>query len=445
MFFKRILTESIAHYSYIIGDGVEAVVVDPQADIDKYLEVARQEGLKITSILETHRNEDFIAGSKALSDATGAKVMIAADDSLDYQYGERINDGETIELGEIIIKAIATPGHTLGHMAYLLSLKDNPYIVFSGDALFFGGVGRTDFYGKDKLKEMTELLYESIFNRLLPLGDSIILCPAHGAGSACGASIDERPSSTLGYERMNSPYLQHNSKEEFVESVGQMLYKPHYFELMERENLKGHESIDCNPVIKVLHPSDLNLKQDNIIDIRNQRAFLGEHIENALFVERGGIASYLNWFVGTDEKLTFITDIQDKDYMNNLFLDMRRMGYKKELSFLANGMKDWNADALNIVKTKFILPHELKEQLNDSFILDIREEDEFKDIEPIERSHLIALQQMKDRFAELPKDQIIYVVCASGIRSSTVVSFLEKKGLDASVLLGGIKAWKNLD
>lgn len=445
MFFKRIVTANLAQYSYIIGDGGEAVIIDPQADIDKYLDIIHREGLKLTYILETHRNEDFLVGSRALSELTSSKVFVAAEDNLDYEYGDRINDNQKINIGDIEIKAIHTPGHTLGHMSYLLSLKGKPYMIFSGDALFFGGIGRTDFYGIDNLEKMTNLLYDSIFKRLLPLGDGIILSPAHGAGSACGASIEDRPFSTLGYEQKHNPYLQYKTKEDFVKNVAEVLPKPEYFTVMEQNNLKGHESIDCNPIIKVLNSKDIDIEKDTLIDLRNQRAFLAEHIENAIYIEREGLSSYLNWFVKTDKTITFITDNQESDYLNSLFLDMRRIGYKEELSFLANGMKEWNRNALDVVETKFILPNELRDKLNESVVLDIREPSEFSEIQPIEGSILIRLEEIADRFSELPKDKLIYVVCASGIRSTTVSSYLTQRGFDTSVLLGGINAWKNLD
>ena len=190
MYFKKLVTSSLAHYSYIIGEGKDMIVIDPQPDIDQYLEISRSEGMKIKAILETHRNEDFAVGSRALAELSDSDVYIAAEESLDYEYGTRISDGMEIEIGSMKLKAIHTPGHTLGHMSYVLYLKqDNPYMVFTGDMLFFGGVGRTDFYGKDRLEEMTEHLYESIFEKILPLGDSVLLFPAHGAGSAANRGI----------------------------------------------------------------------------------------------------------------------------------------------------------------------------------------------------------------------------------------------------------------
>ena len=176
MLFKRFESEGLAHYSYLIGDGNQAVVIDPRRDCDVYVQVASEEGLRITHVLETHRNEDYVIGSVELASRTGAVIHLSAHDDLDYGYGERIRDGETLKIGRLKLKALHTPGHTLGHMSYLLYDPDGvPWMIFTGDALFAGDVGRTDFYGRDRLEEITGLLYESLFHRILPLGDEVIL------------------------------------------------------------------------------------------------------------------------------------------------------------------------------------------------------------------------------------------------------------------------------
>ena len=446
MYFKRVITESLAQYSYIIGQGRDMVVIDPQPDIDKYLDVSKQEGMTIKAILETHRNEDFTVGSRSLSGLTDAKVYIAADNDLRYEYGERIKEDAEVKIGNMKLKAIHTPGHTLGHMSYVLYVKeDNPYMVFTGDTLFFGGVGRTDFYGEDRLREITAYLYDSIFEKILPLGDHVILCPAHGAGSACGANIEDRPYSTLGYERKFNPDLQYKSKEEFIDNAAKMLHKPPYFEDMEKINLKGIGSIGCNINLKIKYSNQVKESGSKIVDIRNQRSFLGEHIEDSLYVEPSSITSFLNWFISTEEDIIFVTENQEAEYLNKLYLDMRRVGYRGELSFLANGLDDWNKESRKVKASKYTLADEIKGKINELTILDIRKESEFKDIDPIKGSITIPMEEIKNRYSELPKDKTIYVVCASGIRSTTVASFLEQKNIKTSILLGGIEAYENLD
>lgn len=446
MYFERIETSSLAHYSYIIAEDKEMIVIDPQADIDRYLEISRRQGMKITTILETHRNEDFASGSKALSDATEAKVYTAGDEDLNYQYGERIKDGQEIVLSSLKIKAIHTPGHTLGHMSYLLYLKDEqPYILFSGDTLFFGGVGRTDFYGEDRLEEITGYLYESIYEKILALGDHVILCPAHGAGSACGASIEDRPYSTIGYEKKYNKDLRYGSKKDFVKNVSKILYKAPYFEDMEVVNLKGIRAIDCNIDFKIKHVNDIKCGRDNIVDIRKSQSFLGAHIKKSIYVDYSDLSSYLNWFLSTDKDITFITDSQEVDYLNNLYLDMRRIGYNGELSFLADALNAWEKECKDVAKTSYILAKDIKDKSDEIVILDVREKNELEVVKAIDGSINISMQEITSRYEELPEGKTIYVVCASGSRATTVSSFLEKKNIDTCILLGGLNALRSLD
>jgi len=152
MLFKRFESKGLAHYSYLIGDGSQAVVIDPRRDDDVYVQTAGREGMQITHVLETHRNEDYVIGSVELASRTGAVTFHSAHDDLDYGYGERIGEGELLRVGRLKLKALHTPGHTRGHMSYLIHDPNGaPWMIFTGDALFAGDVGRTDFYGRDKL------------------------------------------------------------------------------------------------------------------------------------------------------------------------------------------------------------------------------------------------------------------------------------------------------
>ena len=255
MLFERFESAGLAHYSYLVGDGDQAVVIDPRRDCDAYVEAARQAGKRITHILETHRHEDYVVGSVELASRSGATVLRSAHDELAYGYGETIRDGQPLSIGRLRLTALHTPGHTLGHAGYLLHDPGGaPWILFSGDALFAGDVGRTDFYGPERLEEMTGLLYDSLFRTILPLGDGVLLCPAHGAGSACGTAIAERMWTTIGLERRLNPKLQFAERAEFVERVGRMRDYPPYFRTMERLNLEGPPLLGSLPALPLLSP-----------------------------------------------------------------------------------------------------------------------------------------------------------------------------------------------
>ena len=258
MLFRRFESKGLAHYSYLIGDGNQAVVIDPRRDCGVYLRIANREGMRVAHVLETHRNEDHVSGSIELASRTGASVLRSGHSDLDYGHCEQIHDGEILKVGRLSLKAVHTPGHTLGHMSYLLHDPGGvPWVVFTGDALFAGDVGRTDFYGPEKLADMTGLLYDSLFHRILPLGDELIVCPAHGAGSACGTAIAERSWTTIGLERRQNPRLQYEAKADFVRHVGRILEYPPYFRMMERLNLGAPPRLGSLPTPKPLSPKEL--------------------------------------------------------------------------------------------------------------------------------------------------------------------------------------------
>ena len=181
MLLERIVSAGLAHYSYLVGDKNQALVIDPRRDVDDYIKMATGAGMRIAYVLETHRNEDYFVGSMELAGRTGAQVW-HADGQWDYQYGEPVTAGQKWRVGRLEIEAIATPGHTPGSMSYLLRDPAGiSWMLFCGDALFAGEVGRIDLLGNELAAENAGLLYESLFGRLLPLGDEVILCPAHGS------------------------------------------------------------------------------------------------------------------------------------------------------------------------------------------------------------------------------------------------------------------------
>jgi hydroxyacylglutathione hydrolase len=240
MVFERIKSEGIAHNSYLIGSENDAAVIDPRRDCQVYIDLAQQRGLKIKYIFETHRNEDYAVGSVELNHFTRAEIYHGP--GLDWKYGNTSRDGQQFQIGKLRLTAINTPGHTDESMSYAvtdLSSGEATVMVFTGDTLFVGDVGRTDLYGPKEAPRLASNLYDSIFNKLLPLGDGVILCPAHGAGSVCGAHIADRDESTLGVERTQNPILQ-MSRDEFIKyKVAEKLERPHYFHQMEKYNLEG--------------------------------------------------------------------------------------------------------------------------------------------------------------------------------------------------------------
>jgi hydroxyacylglutathione hydrolase len=217
MIFERIKAAGIAHNSYLIGSGSNAMVIDPRRDCQVYVDFVQEKGLKIKYIFETHRNEDYVIGSIELNNITRTEIYHGP--GLDWEYGNTLRDGQQFRIGSLRLTAIHTPGHTDESMSYAiadLATGEATVMVFTGDALFVGEVGRTDLYGQEEAPRLASNLYDSIFNKLLPLGDSVILYPAHGGGSVCGLHIANRDESTIGIERIQNPILQIKNKNEFV-------------------------------------------------------------------------------------------------------------------------------------------------------------------------------------------------------------------------------------
>jgi hydroxyacylglutathione hydrolase len=240
MFLQIIRSEGLFHLSYLIGHDGRAAVIDPRRDCRIYVDMAHSRGARIEYIFETHRNEDYVIGSKELAHLTGAEIRHGG--RLDFEYGRAVADGDTFDLGDLRLEILETPGHTFESISIAVTdtgFGEAPVAVFTGDALFVGDVGRTDFF-PDRAEEVAGLLYESIFRKILPLGDQAILYPAHGAGSVCGEGMAEREFSTLGMERISNPVLQMKDRDVFIRfKASEHHDKPPYFRRMEKYNLEG--------------------------------------------------------------------------------------------------------------------------------------------------------------------------------------------------------------
>ncbi len=451
MLFERFESEGLAHYSYLIGDGNEAVVIDPRRDARDYVERANRAGMRITHVLETHRNEDYVIGSLELAHLTDTTVLHSGEGDLDYGYGESIYDGDTVIVGRLKLKALHTPGHTLGHMSYLLHDPDGePWIIFTGDALFAGDVGRTDFYGRGRLDEITGLLYDTLFHKILPLGDEVIVCPAHGAGSVCGTAIAERTWTTIGLERKHNPKLRHTDRDAFVANVGEMLEYPPYFRMMEELNLEGPPALGgALPSVPPLPPHAFASRAADaqVVDTRAEVAFGAAHVPGALSIWEGGLPSFAGWFVTYDRPVLLVTEGND---VSRTVGHLARMGYDNVAGFLAGGMLAWHKAGMASERIETIIVQDLCHRLDQSspsqepWILDVRSEGEVERNE-IPTAHHVHLTQLPDRMDEVLQGQHIYVFCGSGLRSMVAASLLQRAGHDElTVVLGGLAGWSSV-
>lgn len=447
MLFKRFESKGLAHYSYLIGDGNQAVVIDPRRDCDVYVETAAREGLRITHILETHRNEDYVIGSVELASRTGAVILHSAHNDLDYGYGEPIHDSEVLRIGGLKLEALHTPGHTRGHMSYLLYDPNGaPWMVFTGDALFAGDVGRSDFFGRDKLEEMTGLLYESLFHKILPLGDEVILCPAHGAGSVCGTAIAGRSWTTIGLESKHNPRLQYIDKVYFVEHVGRMLEYPPYFRMMEKLNLEGPPLLGPLPTPTPFPPKEFaaRAKDALVLDTRMELAFGSAHVPGALSIWEKGLPSFAGWFLSYDKPILLVSETNDVSRSVRYLI---RLGFDTIDGFLAGGMLAWHTAGLASHSVETVTVQELCHLLDreeDIWILDVRSEHEVERRE-IPGAHHIHITQLPECLQEVPNDRQVFIFCGTGLRSMIGASLLRRAGWqDLTVVLGGLAGWSSV-
>ncbi|MCF6159190.1 MAG: MBL fold metallo-hydrolase [wastewater metagenome] len=434
MFLETVRSEGLAHLSYIFGDNGKAAVVDPRRDCDIYLDIASRHDACITHIFETHRNEDYLIGSKELADKTCAQIYHSK--HLDFHYGNAVSEGNTFELEDIHLKIIETPGHTYESISISLTDKKfgkEPVAVFTGDALFIGDVGRTDFY-PDRAEEVAGLLYDSIFQKLLPLGDQVILHPAHGAGSVCGSGMASREFSTLGYERMCNPALRKTRDEFITYKVNEHHYKPPYFSTMHTLNLEGP------PLLKNL-PKPLPLSVDDfekamkegmvVLDVRSPEAFAGASIPGSIAIPLEMVSSFAGWFLPYDKPIGLVVDQYEQVEAAVRYLI--RVGYDTISGYLEKGLRKWEVSGRKYETLPTIYAGEVKRRIQakeDFTLLDVRSKEEF------EKGHLpnainIYVGELPHNLDKLPKDnRPMTVFCSTGRRSTIAASLLKKSGFE---------------
>jgi len=446
MLFERIVSEGLAHYSYLIGDGTEAAVIDPRRDGDVYIELAERVGYHLTNVLETHRNEDYVVGSVELAARTGAQVW-HADSQWDYQYGQAVEDGQTWTVGGLRLRAIHAPGHTPGMMTYLLhDARGAPWALFSGDALFAGEVGRVDLLGEDRAAEMAGQLHDTLYNRLLPLGDGVIVCPAHGPGSVCGAAIVDRPWTTIGLERAHNPALQAPDREAFNARQARLQERPPYFAAMERSNVQRPPPISPLPVPTPLPPEAFAREAADaiVLDTRVELAFNAGHVPGALSIWRQGLGRFAGWFLPYDRPILLVADEQDP---MPVVRALARMGYDAIAGYLAGGMYAWHTAGLDSAAIGMITVPDLCRRLDEGnrpAILDVRSDAEIEGSGAISGAQHVHITEIPQRLDEVPRQRPLHVFCGSGLRSTVVASLLEREGWrDLTVVLGGTSAWNS--
>ncbi len=449
--FEQINSEGLAQLSYIVGDDKAgaAAVIDPRRDVEIYVNRARELGVHITHAIETHIHADFVSGTRELAAQTGAEICGGT--SKDYQFDlTQLKEGDEIELGNVTLRAIHTPGHTPEHVSFIVFDKkqgDEPFAIFTGDTLFNLDVGRPDLLGKGTETDLAKKLYHSLFEKILPLGDRIEVYPCHGAGSACGKSIGDRRQTTIGNERVFSETFNERSEAEFIEWVMKdMPEPPTHYPKLKKINAKGAEILGNLPLLKPLKPKDFQAALDDenavVIDARSILAFAGGHIPGAVNIAlRDEFPNWVGWMIDPEKKIYVVVEsVRDVEAASaHLF----RVGYDNIKGYLHQGMASWENAALPLATLSIWTAPELNEHNDDKDlqILDVRSDGEWKKGHVPNAEH-IYVAHLEENLGKLDKSKTVAVYCGSGYRASIAASILKKHDFEKVINIpGSWNAW----
>jgi len=441
----------LAHASYLVSSEGIAAIIDPQRDVDIYLEAAKQRNLKIAHIIETHLHADFVSGHHELAERTGARIYLGAESGATFAH-TAVKDGDSIHFGQCRFDFLETPGHTQESICIAmtdLSDASRPQAIFTGDTLFVGDVGRPDLSRDHTPQELAAMLYHSLHHKLLKFPDDTEIFPAHGAGSLCGRQMGSERSSTIGKERRTNYALQARSCEEFVHLLtDSMPPKPEYFLRDVELNRQGATSLDeIPPPLPVRAPEVLRMQAEGaiVLDTRPPMQFAVAHVPDSIHIGLSG--QYASWaarILGLDKKIILVGE--DADHLRESQLRLARVGIENVHAYLEDGIAGWIASGYELDYIPQISVQEFAELLNQEkdhiAVLDVREGGEV-DAGAMDNSIRIPLGQLQGSTSELDKNKLIVVHCRSGYRSSIATSILRRAGFrDIANLTGGFDAWK---
>ena len=456
MLLKQFYLNCLAHASYLIGDEASgtACVVDPQRDIDQYLAFAQEHRLSIAHVILTHFHADFIAGHLELRDATAARIYLGRSAAAEYVFLP-LGDGDRIEMGQVALEALETPGHTAESISILVfdraASATTPAAVLTGDTLFVGDVGRPDLRAALgwSATDLGSMLYDSLHKKLLALPDSSLVYPAHGAGSLCGKAISKETVSTIGEQRRLNYALQSMSKDDFIKLVtADQPIAPSYFTYDAQLNSRERATLDETLAREV---SPMNLEQllavqdagGQVVDTRDAAQFASGHLRGGINI--GLVGQYATWAGTVLDPEKPIVIIADPGHENESALRLGRIGLDSVVGYLENGFRSVDERPALIMTTERITPELAAERLASAkppLLVDVRAPGE-RAARKIEGSISIPCQELRDRLGELPRNRPILVHCAGGYRSSLAASLMQRADItQVSEIAGGIAAWE---
>jgi hydroxyacylglutathione hydrolase len=448
---ERFYLGCLAHASYMVGSEGVAAVIDPQRDVDIYLEAAARKGWKIEYIIETHVHADFVSGHRELAERTGAHIHLGVGSGAEFLH-VAVTDGDEIEFGQCRLRFLQTPGHTLESICILMNDRgqmNRPASVFTGDTLFIGDVGRPDLSAAHTPQQLAEIMYRSIHEKLLTLPDDTEIFPAHGAGSLCGRQMSSESSSTIGRQRQSNYALLARTSEEFVQLLTDNLpARPEYFAQEVDLNRRGAAHVAKLPVLAALTaPEVLRLQNEGavVVDTRPATQFAAAHVPGSVHIAlTGQYASWAARILGLSTQLIIVGE--DPDHVRESQLRLARVGVESVAGYLADGVAGWIESGYELDSIPQITVQDFAELRSNEpdriAVLDVRELGELAN-GTIENSLCIPLGHLKSRTAELDREKLLVMHCKGGYRSSVATSILRRAGFrNIANLIGGFDAWK---
>jgi hydroxyacylglutathione hydrolase len=435
---EQIYTGCLAQGAYYIESNGEAAIIDPLREVQPYLEKAEKSNAKIKYVLETHFHADFVSGHLDLAKETGATIVFGPTAKPSFS-AHVATDGEILSLGNVSIKVLHTPGHTMESCCYLLrDERGKEVALFSGDTLFIGDVGRPDLAQKATLtlNDLAGHLYDSLRSKIIPLSDDIIVYPAHGAGSACGKKMSQETSDTLGHQKKTNYALRDIDKEQFIKEVTEGLMPPPiYFPQNVRMNREGYDSFP-----QVLNRGTQQLSAEAfeaaanetdavIIDTRDPQIFAKAFIPNSINI---GITGTFAPWVGTliPDVNQPILIVADPGREEEIITRLARVGYDNALGYLKGGIEAWKNARKETDSITSVNAEELSKAIHENpnaILLDGRRASEYRSEHIVDAENL-SLDYINDNFHQIKKDKTYYVHCAGGYRSMIFVSILRARG-----------------
>ncbi len=435
MLLLQIFTPKIAHSSYVLAGSTSCAIIDPRRDVQVYIDTAKAAGWKITHVIQTHLHADFISGHMDLAHRTGARIYAPTMGQCSFEHVP-VSEGDEIELEDMLLQVLETPGHTPEHVSYAVidtSRGTQPAAVFSGDTLFVGDVGRPDLF-PGRAVELAEALYSSLHDKLLKLPDFCEVYPAHAAGSLCGRAMAAKRHSTIGYERRYNLALQIDDNRTFVESLTtDMPLAPDHFSRCSAINSRGPALVASLPTPRALVPREFSAqveRQDTVvIDTRPYAAYGGYHIAGSYSLDlAGNFPTFAGWVVPPDKDILLVTS--DVAQVQEAVDWLRRVGMDRTVGYLEGSMAAWATAGLPMSHVPQLSATELRDAAltrPEVVVVDTRAPAEYR-AGHIERALNIQVADLRTRHTELDRSKETIVICSTGNRSSLGASMLLQRG-----------------